>query len=96
MDYSTEDFNAIKKEPVLWRVPFFILSRVLVFTLGGTVVTEVIFKIFGFRSIGNWLFIIGALITIGIFLYFRSTSDKLSIMELKRFLRNLNRVKKIT
>jgi sulfite exporter TauE/SafE len=95
MIYETEDFNAIKREPVLWRVPFFILGRLLMFTLGGGVIGEVFFKMIGLDSIGQWLFISGAIITIVIIFYFRSTKNKLGLNELGRFTRNLSRIKQI-
>lgn len=95
MIYEIEDFNAIRREPVLFRVPFFVIARLLIFTLGGGVVGEVIFSTIGLDFLGQWIFITGAIVTIAIIIYFRSTNNKLGINELGRFTRNISRIKVI-
>jgi len=95
MIYEIEEFNAIKREPVLWRVPFFVIAKLLLLTLGGGVIGETIFSIIGLGFLGTVVFIVGTALTILVIVYFRSTKNKLTLSEMGRFGRNLSRIKEI-
>lgn len=95
MIHATENFKSVKREPLVWRVPFFILAKLLLFVIGGGAMGQVVFKMFGLAVIGTWILLIGSVVTIMVMFYFRSKGEKLTIIEISRFTRNLKRIKEI-